>query len=78
MHILLIAALLVLVVLLAVAVFVLFHGRMVNMEKWHAWTRDEQDKLSADIVELKAWVKQHVHLHTASPAAIPSASAAKK
>jgi hypothetical protein len=71
----LIIVLLVIIALLAVAVFQLFHGKMVDLSKWHAATHADLQTVKQDYAALKAYVETHLHLHTAPPTSALAANA---
>jgi len=64
--------------ILAAAVFVLFHHHVVNLHTWHQFLASESSAARAELGNLRTWLAEHAHLHTASPAATPTPSAAPK
>jgi hypothetical protein len=62
--------LLVLCIVLIVAVFVLFHARMVDLNKWHMFTHQLATQTAAEFAAFKAYVETHLHLHTAPAASV--------
>jgi hypothetical protein len=66
------------IAILVAAIFVLFHHHMVNLHTWHTFLSGELASAKAELGNLRQYVNDHIHLHTAPATASPAAAAAKK
>jgi hypothetical protein len=65
-------ALLIIIALLASVLVVVFHHHMVNLRDWHLYLSAKAAATEKDLLELRQWVEEHFHLHTAPPSASPA------
>jgi len=74
----LITVLLIVIAILVVALFLLFHHHLVNQSAWHALLREDLQAARVELGNVREWIQEHLHLHTAPPAAAPSSSTQPK